>query len=160
MLDELGEIEREIYRKYKPALRYIGVDLTREDVQEAILSCYCGMESAFQAVIVYWQYKQQQQEPIYPNAALVEALKEHWQPFHWQDKYLDDPRFKSPCLIWWEEAAKIWGIELRNQLIADVNETDAGVEHILFKNGAKISLRIANLRGWDWLLEYARSQLI
>ncbi len=158
MLNELEEIEKEIYRKYKPALKYIGVDFSREDVQEAILYCYSGMESAFQAVIAYWKYKQQQKEKIYSSAALIEALKEHWQPFHWQDEYLDDPRFKSPCLIWWEEAGEIWGADTRNQLIADVNETDSGEEYILLKTGEKIPLRIAQMRGWDWVLEYARSQ--
>ena len=158
MFNQLGQIEQEIYRKYKPALKYIGVDFSREDIQEAILYCSWGLESAFQAVIVYWKYKKQQQEIIYPNAALIEALKEHWQPFDWQDKYLDDSRFKSPCLIWWEKAGDIWGADLRNQLIADVNETDLEGEYILLKTGEKLSLKIANMRGWDWVLNYARSQ--
>ena len=160
MLNELEEIEKEIYLKYKPALRYIGVDFSREDVQEAILSCYSGMETAFQAVIAYWKYKQQQQEKIYPSAALIEALREHWKPFDWQDEYLDDPRFKSPCLIWWEEAGEIWGTDIRNQLIADVNETNSGEEYILLKTGEKIPLRIAKIRGWDWVLNYTRSQQV
>ena len=116
------------------------------------------MEAAFQAVISYWKYKQQRQEKFYPNATLIEALKEHWQPFDWQDEYLADSRFKNPCLIWWEEAGEIWGDELRNQLIADVNETDMGDEYILLKTGEKISLKIARLRGWNWVLDYARSQ--
>ncbi len=39
MFDELDEITKEIYRRYKPALKYIGVDFSREDVQEAISYC-------------------------------------------------------------------------------------------------------------------------
>jgi hypothetical protein len=145
--------------EYKPALKYIGVDFAREDVQEAILNCYSGMEAAFQAVISYWKYKQQQQEKIYPSATLIEALKENWQPFDWRDEYLNDSRFKSSCLIWWEEAEQQWGREIRNQLIADVNETDGGEEYILLKTDEKIPLRIAKLRGWDWILDYAQSQI-
>ena len=159
MFNELDEISQEIYKKYKPALRSIGVDFSQEEVQEAINNCFFGMEEAFQAVIVYWRYKKQNQEPFYPNAALIESLYEHWKPFDWQDKYLEDSRFKSPCLLWWEEAEKVWGQEIRNKLIADVNETNGGDEYILLKNGVKISLQIAKLKGWDWVKNYAQSQI-
>lgn len=159
MLYELDEITREIYQKYKPALQYIGVDFSQEEVQTAIVNCYFGMESAFQAVIVYWRYKQQTKTPFYANAALIEALHEHWKPFNWQDEYLEDSRFKSNCLLWWEEAGEVWGKEVRNQLIADVNETNFGDEYILLQNGEKISLKIARLRGWDWVKDYAQSQM-
>ncbi|MDJ0691691.1 MAG: hypothetical protein QNJ41_24710 [Xenococcaceae cyanobacterium MO_188.B32] len=159
MLNELDEITKEIYRQYKPALKYIGIDFSQEEVQEAIINCYFGLEEAFQAVIVYWKYKKQNQEQFYPNAALIEALNEHWKPFDWHDKYLEDSRFKSPCLLWWEEAGNIWGREIRNQLIADVNETNWGDEYILLQNGEKISLKIAKLKGWDWVKNYAQSQM-
>ena len=157
MLYELDEISQKIYCKYKTALKYIGVDFAQEEVQEAIIYCHFGMEEAFQAVIVYWRYKKQTQEQFYPNAALIEALNEHWKPFDWQDEYLQDPCFKSSCLLWWEEAEKVWGTEIRNQLIADVNETKFGDEYILLKNGDRISLKIAQLKGWDWVLNYAQS---
>lgn len=160
MITELDEISQEILRKYRTALKYIGVDFAREDVREAIINCYFGMEEAFQAVIVYWKYKQPRNEKFYPNAAFIEAINEHWQPFDWKDEYLNDSNFKSPCLLWWEEAAKIWGIDLRNQLIADVNETASGEEYILLRSGEKISLKIAELKGWDWVLNYAQSQKI
>ncbi|WP_281169217.1 hypothetical protein [Stanieria cyanosphaera] len=39
------------------------------------------------------------------------------------------------------------GIDLRNQLIADVSQTDSGDEYILLKTGEKFSLKIAKLRG-------------
>lgn len=159
MFDELDTITKEIYRKYKPALKYIGVDFSREDVQDAINYCYFGMEEAFQAVISYWIWQQQNNEKIdYPSALLIEALNEHWKPYNWKDEYLNDSRFKSLCLIWWEEAGKIWGADLRNQLIADVNETHTGEEYILLTTGEKISLNIAQLRGWDWVLNYAQEQ--
>lgn len=157
MFNELDDIEQEIYRRYKYALRYIGVDFSRPDIQEAILACNSGMEAAFQAVISYWLYKQKKGEKIYPSAALIESLKEQWQPFAWRDEYLNDPRFKSPGMIWWEEAGEIWGVDIRNQLVADVNETNQGDEFILFKNGKKISLAIARTRGWQWVLNYAQS---
>ena len=86
MLDELNKIELEIYRKYKPALVYIGVDFAREDVQTAIINCYSGMEAAFQAVISYWIYKQKNQEKMYLSAALIEAMYNHWQPFDWRNE--------------------------------------------------------------------------
>ena len=158
MFNELDETAREIYKKYKPALKYIGIDFSQEEVREAIINCYFGLEEAFQAVIVYWQYKTQNQEQFYPNAALIEALNEHWKPFNWRDKYLEDSRFKSTYLLWWEEAGEIWGQEIRNKLIADVNETDLGDEYILLQNGKKISLQIAKVKGWDWVKNYAQSQ--
>ncbi|MBE9169949.1 hypothetical protein IQ238_21315 [Pleurocapsales cyanobacterium LEGE 06147] len=157
MFSELDEISQEILRKYRTALKYIGVDFTREDVREAIINCHFGMEESFQAVIAYWRYKQQRKEEFYPNAALIEAINVHWQPFDWQDEYLNDSNFKTPCLLWWEEAAKIWGKDIRNQLIADVNETPFGEEYILLRSGEKISLKIAKLKGWDWVFNYAQS---
>ncbi len=158
MLQELDDIEKEIYRKYKPALQYIGVDFSQEDVQTAIISCYSGMESAFQAIISYWIYKKQNRETIYPNAALIEALNNHWKPFSWSNEYLNDSRFKSLCLVCWEEVAEAWGEDVRNELIADVYEANNGEIYILLKTDEKISLTIVELRGWDWALNYARSK--
>ena len=156
MLDKLDDIEREIYRKYKPALQYIGVDFGREDIQTAIINCYSGMESAFQAVISYWIYKRQNKEKIYPNAALIEALNNHWQPFNWRDEYLNDSRFQSICGVCWSEIGEIWGEDVRNELIADIYEANNAEVYILLKTGEKISLTIAELRGWDWVLQYAQ----
>ena len=158
MLNELDDIEREIYLKYKPALQYIGVDFSREDVQTAVINCFSGLESAFQAIISYWIYKQQNREKMYPNAALIEALNNKWQPFNWHDEYLNNSKFQSLCLVWWSEAAEIWGEDVRNELIADIYEANNGEIYILLRTGAKISLTIAELRGWDWVLDFARSQ--
>ncbi|WP_083856863.1 hypothetical protein [Stanieria cyanosphaera] len=65
MLNELDEITKEIYDRYKSALQYLGVDFFHEDVQEAIINCSYGLESAFQAVISYCKYKQQKQEQFF-----------------------------------------------------------------------------------------------
>lgn len=159
MFNELDTVTKEIYCKYKPALKYIGVDFSREDVQEAINYCYVGIESAFQAVISYWIWQQQSNKKIdYPNALFIEALSDRWKPYNWKDEYLNDSRFKSSCLIWWEEAGKRWGTDLRNKLIADVNETDTGEEYILLTSGEKMSLNITKIRGWDWALNYAQEK--
>ena len=120
MISELDEITQEIYRQYKPALRYVGVDFSREDVQEAISYCNLGMELAFQSVIEYWSNLQKNNQKIdYPSALLIQALNNHWTPRNWGNEYLANLKFKSPCLIWWEEAGQIWGNEIRNQLIAE-----------------------------------------
>ncbi len=158
MFNDFDEITRAIYKKYKPALRYIGVDFSREDVQEAINNCSSDMETRFQAVIAYWKYKKQKKEQFYGNASLIDALNNSWQPINWKDSYLDDKRFKSPCVIWWEEVAKVWGETIRNDLIADVNETNNGEEYILLKTGEKISLEIAEMRGMKWVLAYAQER--
>lgn len=159
MFEEFDEITKEIYRKYKPALKYIGVDFAREDVREAIGYCSYGMESAFQSIIEYWLSLHNKNKKIdYPSALLIAALDNHWSPYNWQNKYLNDPKFKSNCLKWWEEAGKIWGDDTRNQLIADVGENNSGEEYILLTTGEKISLKIAQIRGWDWLLNYAQAQ--
>ena len=156
MLAQLDEVTQEIYLKYRPALRAIGVDTAREDVQAAILNCHQGMEGVFQRVIEYWFDLQQRQQKLdYPSALLVQALTEVWTPRKWQESYLSDPKLKSPCQIWWEEAAAQWGAELRNELVADVSDR-SGEEIILLRSGVKISLKIAKLRGWDWVLAYAR----
>ena len=40
---EIDEITQKIFNKYKYALAYIGFDLDREEVQEAIINCFFGM---------------------------------------------------------------------------------------------------------------------
>ncbi|MGD1918191.1 MAG: hypothetical protein ACFCAD_04490 [Pleurocapsa sp.] len=159
MFKELDDIELAIYRKYKHALQYIGVDFSQEEVQTAIINCYSGMESAFQAIISYWIYKRKNREAIYPNAALIEALNNHWQPYNWHDQYLSDSRFKSLSLVCWEEIGEVWGENVRNELIADIYEANNGEVYILLKTEQKISLTIAELRGWDWVLDYAQEKI-
>jgi hypothetical protein len=116
MLDRLDEITQDIYRKYRPALKAIGVDFAREDVREAIINCDFDMESVFQSAIEYWVNLQKNHQKIdYPSALLIQGLNNHWQPINWRE---------------------------------------------VLSTGAKISLRIAKLRGWDWVLQYARESVL
>lgn len=161
MLGELDEAVQEILRKYKPALSYIGVDFSREDVQKSLLYAYDGIEAVFQSVIEYWYFLQSKSQPLeHPSACLITALSEGWTPNHWKEQYLDNPNFQSPCLLWWEKSALIWGENLRNELVADVTETDNGYEYILFRSGKTLSLRIAQIWGWERLLDYGQGKII
>lgn len=151
---EVDEIKLEIFRKYKYALEYIGVDFSREDVQEAIVGCNYGMESAFQATIVYWKTGKMQ----FPSAFIISALNENWSSNYWKEELLNDSNFKSPCTLWWEEAEVALGRDVRNSLIADVAENDQGYEYVLFTNGKTISLKLAKAWGWQRILEYAQGK--
>ncbi|MBR8829254.1 MAG: hypothetical protein DSM107014_15375 [Gomphosphaeria aponina SAG 52.96 = DSM 107014] len=161
MLSELDEATKDILRKYKPALSYIGVDFFREDVLDAILNCPAGIEAAFQSTITYWRWKKQQHEKFeYPSAFLVSALHNFWQPYDWEDEYLNDSNFKSAGQVWYSKAAEIWGKEVRDYLVADVAETNDGEEYILFMSGGKLSLKIAQVWGWERVLDYAKSSVV
>jgi hypothetical protein len=147
------EIKEEIFSKYKYALMYIGVDLMREDVQEALLNCVEGFEDAIRATIAYWYWLTENSQPFYANACLLQAIDQHWIPRYWKDEYLDNPNFRSPSSVWWEQIGKVWGTDLRNQTIADINE-----DYILLRTGKKVSLSIATRWGWERLREYALEQ--
>ena len=152
-LSELDEIEVEVFRRYKQALLHIGVDFDREDVQVAIVDCSFNMENAFQATIAYWRTGKMQ----WPSAFLITALDEGWRCDYWSDSWLENPNFKNPCLLWWEQAAIGLGYDLRNSLIADVTEDERGIEYVLFTSGKTLSLARAKSLGWERLLDYARS---
>ena len=152
-LSELDEFELEIFRIYKAALLYIGVDFDREDVQDAIVYCAFNLEDACRSTIEYFHSGKMQ----YPNAFLIKALTQGWKPWHWRDEWLEDPNFKSPCLLWWEEAAFALGVNKRNALIADVTEDERGQEYVLLTNGETLSLARAKSLGWERLIEYAES---
>jgi hypothetical protein len=156
---EIDEVTQEIFEKYKYALAYIGVDFEREDVQNAVIDCSYGMEEAFQTTISYWIWKQNNnQEFEFPSAFLIAALSNQWKPYDWKDEYLNNPNFKSPSQLWWEEAAVVWGAELRNTLVADVSEDKQGSIKILFLSGKTLSLRTAKAWGWERVLECARGE--
>ncbi|WP_013320399.1 hypothetical protein [Gloeothece verrucosa] len=156
---ELDPPIQEILHCYKPALTYIGVDFSREDVQEAIEYAYDDLEARLQSVIEYWYFLQHKNQQLnYPSACLITALSEGWTPKNWQQEYLDNPNFKSPCLLWWEKAAEVWGQDKRNELVADVSETDDGYEYILFRSGKTLSLKIAQIWGWERVLDYGQAK--
>jgi hypothetical protein len=149
------EAKDEIFSKYKYALAYIGVDFSQEDVQEALLNCVDGFEDAIRATIAYWYWLKEHSSPFSPNRCIIKAINDRWDSRYWKDCYLDNPNFKSPCEIFWEQAGKAWGIALRNQVIADVNSDDNGFEYVLLRNGKKFSIAVAKRVGWERLKEYA-----
>ena len=150
----LEEFQIEIFRVYKYALIHIGVDFSREDVQEALTDCVDGMEEAFQATISYWKWENENLK--YPSATLIKALYDKWKPIEWQPEWLQDPNFKSPCQKWWEEAEVYWGRDVRNSLVTDVVENDKGADYILFANGRTLKLSTAKDWGWERVLDYAQ----
>lgn len=154
---EIDEAEKEVFNKYKYALAYIGVDFDREDVQDTLVAHLFTLEAACQTTISYWVWKKSNDEELeYPNAFFIDALRGQWKPLNWKDEYMDNPDFKSPCIRWWERSAQVWGTDLRNQLVADVYETDSGSEYILFRTEKTLSLRMAKVWGWQRILEYAQ----
>ncbi|NEQ12060.1 MAG: hypothetical protein F6K63_01485 [Moorea sp. SIO1G6] len=153
---EVDPVTQEIFQQYKYALAYIGVDFDREDVQAAVIGCSQGMEPAFQTTISYWIWKQNNYEKFeYPSAFLIKALNQQWTPKSWSNEYLDNPKFKSPCQLWWEKAAEKLGKDVRNSLIADVAEKESGYQYILLMSGQTISLEIVNNWSWEKFYEYA-----
>ena len=149
------EVRDEIFSKYKYALAHIGVDFYQEDVQEALLNRIEGFEDAIRATIAYWYWLEKQSRPFYANACIIQAMNEGWDSGYWKDSYLDNPNFKNPCNIFWEEVGKVWGFDVRNKIIADVNSDDKGYEYLMFRNGKTISLLAAKRLGWERLKEYA-----
>ena len=121
-LSELDDFEMEVFRIYKAALLYISVDFDREDVQDAITYCSFNLKDACRSAIEYYHSGKMQ----HPNAFLIKALNQGWKPWRWRDEWLEDPNFKSPCLLWWEEAGYELGVSKRNALIADVTEDERG----------------------------------
>lgn len=149
------EARDEIFSKYKYALAYIGVDFSQENVQEALLDCVDGFEDALRATIAYWYWLKEHSRPFYPNPCIIQAIYERWDSRYWKDCYLDNPNFKSPCEIFWEQAGIALGIDLRNQVIADVNSDSKGFVYVMFRNGQTLSLSAAKRVGWERLKEYA-----
>lgn len=149
------DYQLEIFQIYKNALIYIGVNFSREDVQEALESCHEGMENAFKATIAYWKHKKETLE--YPTAFLIQALYEKWKPYEWQPEWLLDQRFKNACQKWWDDCEFYWGSEWRNSLVADVVENPQGADYILFINGKTLRLSTAESWGWQKVLDYAQS---
>lgn len=149
------EIKEEIFSQYKYALIYIGVDLSKEDIQDALLNCNEGFEDAIRATIAYWYWLTENSQPFYANATLLQAIAQRWDSRYWKDEYLENPNFKSPAQLFWEEAARTWGTDERNQLIADVTE-----DYIFLCTGTRLSFAVATRWGWERLREYARAQTL
>ncbi|VEP17069.1 conserved hypothetical protein [Hyella patelloides LEGE 07179] len=86
---ELGEIEQEIFDKYKRALRLIGVRFNEPDLIEAIEYCNYELESKFQAFISWYLFLCSKGDKIHnPDKVLLQAFWQEWKPRYWEDKYL------------------------------------------------------------------------
>ncbi|MBD2199255.1 MULTISPECIES: hypothetical protein [Calothrix] len=151
---EVDSIEYEIFKQYERALVAIGVNFALEEVQDALENCYANLENSFRRTIEYVLWLQENQREIFPNAILIRALQEQWQPIAWRDEYLELPMLQSPGQRWWNAAAKMWGDELRNRLVADVFY-DNGQEFIKFTNGKELVVETAWRWEWERVLKYA-----
>ncbi|MBW4577836.1 MAG: hypothetical protein KME08_21615 [Aphanothece sp. CMT-3BRIN-NPC111] len=152
MIMNLEEGQREIFKIYKYALIHIGVDFTREDVQEALELSVEGIENACRATIDYWRTGKMQ----YPSAFFIKALYEKWQPYQWDSTWMNDPNFISPGQKWWKDAEGGIGKDLRNALVVDVIEPEQGAGYIVFANGRTLTIKLAQAWGWQKVLEYAQ----
>ena len=86
---ELGEIEQEIFNKYKTALRLIGVCFEDYELIEAIEYCNYDLESRFQAFISWYLYLRSKGDKIHnPDRVLLQAFQQQWKPGYWEDKNL------------------------------------------------------------------------
>lgn len=153
---EEDSIEYEIFKKYERALVAIGVNFSLDEVQYALESCSSELENALRRTIEYVLWLHENQREIFPNAILIRALQEQWQPVAWRDEYLELPMLQSPGQRWWNAAAKMWGNELRNRLVADVFY-DHGQEFIKFTNGKELVVETAWRWEWERVLQYATS---
>ncbi|MBD1838867.1 hypothetical protein [Coleofasciculus sp. FACHB-501] len=148
-----------ILRQYQAALIFIGVDFSREDVQEALQETFDGFEDALMAVISYWRWNEEKLD--YPSRVLVDALQKKWKPKKWDHGWMQDPRFIPPGQRWWKEAELRMGYELRNRLIVDVvdnSPSSSSLGYIVFRNKETLSLEVANRLGWERLIEYAKER--
>lgn len=157
-------IKQEIFKKYKWALKGLGVELNRSDVREALDQCFYDFETILREFISWALYCERNGNPLTdPSDILIRAIREQWKerPF-WSDNNLADPRFQSPGTQWWHEASRGLGEDLRNQLIADINE-DKYPPYVLFRNGLTLELSTAiawSKRdcGWEKIREFGEKQ--
>jgi hypothetical protein len=153
------ESKQEIFDKYKYALLAIGVDFGDEVLQNALINCNYGFEDVLRATIGYWYWLQNRDEPFYPNPCLRAAIGNSWDSRYWKDEYLNNPAFRNPRDLFWDEAAQYLGYDLRNRAILDVMERDDGDIYICFCSGRSLGFAQVKRSGWDWLKEYAQQQI-
>lgn len=152
----LGEVESEIFLKYKNALVAIGVDLADESIIDLIEGCSHNLEPKFQAIISYWCWLQNQgQEVNNANQLLIEAFTKNWTPIQWQDDFLHNPNFQSPAQKWWTMASQV---EILKNLIVNVQDNFWSGGKITFLDPAgdtwSMNLDRANDLSWEQLLIY------
>ena len=93
----------------------------------------------------------------YPSAVLIRALDETWKPKNWSDQWLDLPQLQSVGQRWYKGSVKMWGYDLRNQLVANI-ASNQGREYIVFTNGKKLLVETAWRWGWERVLNYATTE--
>ena len=153
-LYDKDSVEYEVFKQYEKALVQSGVNFSRADVREALESCFDGLEDALRAAISYILWLHEQKQEYHASIILVRSLKEKWKPKEWCDEYLNRSILKTPGQKWWEGAAKMWGYDKRNQLVADI-VYDAGKEYIVFTNSKEMLIETAWRWGWERVLDYA-----
>lgn len=151
---EKDSVEYEVFKKYERALVAIGIDFSREDVQDILEGYTYGLEDALRRTIEYVLWLNEQEREVFPNAILVQALQNRWKPRKWSEEYLELPKLQSIGQKWRNGDAKIWGQDLCNQLVADVFY-DSGKEFIKFTNGKEMLVETAWYWGWERVLSYA-----
>jgi hypothetical protein len=151
---EEDSIEYELFKQYERPLIALGVNFNNPDVCDALEGCTHGLEDAFRSAIEYILWLKEHDKEVFPNAVLISALQRQWKPSHWDSGYFDKPDLQSIGQKWWNGAAKMWGWDIRNQLIADVRYEN-GKEIILFINGRSLLVETAWRWGWERVREYA-----
>jgi hypothetical protein len=149
-------IEYEVFKQYERTLIAIGVNFSREDVQDALEGCTYGLEDRLRATISYAIWLQEQNKEVLADAILLNALSNQWKPRYWSDDFLNLEQFQSQGQKWYESAAKVWGFDVRNQLVSDVF-LDEGKEFIRFANGKEMLVNEAWKRGWEKVRAFATS---
>ena len=152
----LGEVESEIFQKYKDALVAIGVDFDDYSVIDLIEACNNNLEPKFQAIISYWYWlKNQERQVGNANQLLIESFTNNWTPIEWQDDFLHNPSFKSSAQKWWEIASQV---DVLKNLIIDVKDNFWSGGKIIFvdPNGDTWTMDLdrANDLSWEQLLSH------
>ncbi|MTJ52272.1 hypothetical protein FJR38_06110 [Anabaena sp. UHCC 0253] len=78
-----------------------------------------------------------------------------------QIPYLEFLRILAPIAFtgqrWYKGSVKMWGYDLRNQLVANIASNQAR-EYIVFTNGKKLLVETAWRWGWERVLNYATTE--
>jgi hypothetical protein len=153
---EEDSIEYELFKQYERGLVTLGVDFSNLDVQDALSGCTYGLEDAFRGAIEYILWLKEHDKEVFASAILIQALKNQWKANNWDDNYFEKPDLQSIGQKWWNGAAKMWGWDVRNQLVADVCYEN-GKEFIEFRNGKSLLVETAWRWGWERVRDFGAS---
>lgn len=170
MFDEKSEI----FRRYKKALVYIGVDFSRTEIIELIEDCNRDLEPKFQAIIAYWYWLQGQNQRITdPNQLLIEAFFNEWKPIGWKDEFLNNENFKTEAEKWWSQAKQV---DIVKEIVVDIQEGYWSGGLVWFRHpfdGSSFSMNLDRVIDLNWqqlisayerstntIIEFEQSRLI